>query len=147
MPSDERIEQALEVLSGQTQAFRSALAVTIDQMSAFAHAQGAAKEQKAESVAMELGPFAANLVDSSEFSQYAGDTAESSAQGVKTVKQAQDTLGKLAAKDDELFVVDVESGGSLWHSVAQRLGELGCAFAAARAFDDGDGAGGAAVRQ
>lgn len=146
MPSDERIEQALEVLSGQTQAFRSALAVTIDQMSAFAHAQGAAKEQKAESVAMELGPFAANLVDSSEFSQYAGDTAESSAQGVKTVKQAQDTLGKLAAKDDELFVVDVESGGSLWHSVAQRLGELGCAFAAARAFEQAKANGSSAEK-
>ena len=135
MPSDERIEQALEVLSGQTQAFRSALAVTTDQMSAFAQTQGAAKEQKAENVAMELGPFAANLMDPSEFLQYAGETAESSAQGVKTVKAAQDALGKLAVRDDELFVVDVESGGSLWHSVALRLGELGSAFAAARAFD------------
>ena len=135
MPSDERIEQALESLSGQTQAFRSALAVTVDQMSAFAQKHGGAKEQKADQIAMELGPFAANLMDPSEFLQYADDTAESSAQTLKSIKQAQDTLGKLAAKDDELFVVNVENGGSLWHSVAQRLGELGSAFGAARAFE------------
>lgn len=135
MPSDERVGQALEVLSAQTQAFKSALAVTLDQMSVFANTQGAAKEQKAEKIAMELGPFAATLVDPNEFSHYSGDTAESTAQALKVVKDARDTLGKLAAKDDELFVVDVESGGSLWHSVAQRLGELGSAFAAARAFE------------
>jgi hypothetical protein len=34
-----------------------------------------------------------------------------------------------------MFVVDVESGGSLWHGIAQRLGELGSAFAAVRAFE------------
>jgi hypothetical protein len=135
MPSDERIEQALEVLSAQTQAFRSALAVTIDQMSVYAHAQGAATEEKADMIAMELGPFAANLVDASEFSQYAGGDAASNAQVLKTVHQAQETLTELANRGDELFVLDVESGGSLWHSIAQRLGELGRAFAAARAFD------------
>ena len=135
MPSDERVELALEVLSGQTQAFRSALAVTVDQMGVFAHAHGAAKEEKAKLMGMELGPFAAGLMNPSEFSKYAGETAESSAQALKTIKQAQDTLTELAAKDDELFVLDVASGGSLWHSVAQRLGELGRVFAAARAFE------------
>jgi hypothetical protein len=135
MPSDERIDEALDALSGQTQAFRSALAVTIDQLSVFANTHGAEKEQRADLIAMELGPFAADLVDASEFSQYAGDATESTTQTLKTVDQAQATLNELADKGDELFVVDVESGGSLWHSVAQRLGELGRAFAAAHAFE------------
>ena len=135
MPSDERIEQALGVLSAQIQAFKSALAVTVDQMSAFANSQGAAEGQKAQKLAMELGPFAANLVDANEFAQYAGTTAESSALGQKTITKAQDTMAKLASQDDGMFVVDVESGGSLWHCIAQRLGELGSAFAAARAFE------------
>ena len=135
MPSDERIGQALEVLSAQTQAFKSALAVTADQLSAFANAQGAAKEQKADKIAMELGPFAANLMDPSEFSQYSGETAEANDRALKTAQLAQETLTELAAKEDELFVLDVESGGSLWHSVAKRLGELGRVFAAARAFE------------
>ena len=135
MPSDERIEQALEVISVQTQAFRSALAITIDQMSSYAHSQGAASDEKAGMIAMELGPFAENLVDPSEFSRYADGPAASNAQALKTVSQAQDMLTELQDKGDELFVIDVESGGSLWHSIAQRLGDLGRAFAAARAFD------------
>ncbi len=135
MPSDERIEQALEIVSTQAQAFRSALAATIDQMSAFAHTQGAAKDQKSELIAVELGPFASELVDPNEFSQYAGDTAQSSAQALQVVKKSQETLEELADKGDEFLVVEVESGGSLWHSIAQRLGELGRAFAAARAFE------------
>ncbi len=135
MPSDERIEQALEAFSGQIQAFQSALAVTIDQMSAYASTQGAAKEQKADRIATELGPFAANLVDPGEFSQFAGDNAESTAQGLKIVKLAQKTLDELAKKDEQYFVVDVESGGSLWHTIAKRLEEFGCVFAAARAFE------------
>jgi hypothetical protein len=135
MPSDERIEQALEALSAQKQVFQSALAATIDQIGAYAHAHGAADNEKAQMIAMELGPFAANLVDAGEFSRYSGDVAASTNQALKTVKHAQDTLGDLADKGDELFVVDVKPGGSLWHSVAQRLSELGRAFAAARAFD------------
>jgi len=135
MPSDERIEQALETVSAQKQAFRSALAATIDQMGAYAHAHGAAKDQKAELIAMELGPFAANLVDASEFSQYAEDAPASTTQTLDVVKKAQETLDELADKGDEIFVVEVESGGSLWHSVHQRLAELGRAFAAARAFE------------
>jgi len=135
MPSDERIKPALESLSAQTQAFRSALAVTIDQLSAYANAQGAAKDQKADMIAMELGPFADNLVDASEFSQYAGDSVEATTQALSTVQDAQNALAELADKGDDLFVVDVKSGGSLWHSVAQRLGELGRAFASARAFE------------
>ena len=135
MPSDERIEQALEALSAQTQAFQSALAVTIDQMNAYAHAQGAPTDEKAEMIAMELGPFAANLVDANEFSQYAGGGTASNTQALQTVSEAQNTLHELADKGNDLFVIDVEPGGSLWHSVAQRLGELGRAFAAARAFD------------
>jgi len=135
MPSDERIDQALEILSGRTQAFRSALAVTVDQLNAYAHSHGAAKQEKAKLISMELGPFAATLMDPGEFSQYAGDTAASSDQTLKAIKLAKKALEELASKNNDLFVVDVESGGSLWHSVAQRLGELGSAFAAARAFE------------
>ena len=135
MPSDERIEQALEALSGQAQAFRSALAATIDQMNAYAHTQGAATDEKASMMAMELGPFAANLVDPGEFSKYSEETPASAGTALKTVDDASKTLEDLADKGDELFVVDVETGGSLWHSIATRLGELGRAFEAARAFD------------
>jgi len=136
MPSDERIEPALEALTVQKQAFQSALAVTIDQMSAYANTQSAEKDQKAEMIAMELGPFADSLVDAGEFSQYAGGgSAETTSQALTTVHEAQNALTDLAGKSDDLFVVDVKSGGSLWHSVAERLGELGRAFAAARAFD------------
>ncbi len=135
MPSDERIEQALEALSAQSQAFRSALAATIDQIGAYAHAQGAANEEKASIIAMELGPFAAKLVDPGEFSHYAENTPASPGNALNTVEDSLKALNELADKGDDLFVVDVESGGSLWHSVATRLGELGRAFGAAHAFE------------
>lgn len=135
MPSDERIEQALEVVSAQTQAFQSALAATIDQLSGYAGSRGAENDQKAEMIAVELGPFAANLVDPAAFSQFAEDAPASVGQALETVEDANKILADLADKGQELFVLDVETGGSLWHSIATRLGELGRAFGAARAFE------------
>ena len=55
MPSEERMDQALKALSGQTQAFRSALAMTIDQIRNFQAAHGSAAESKADRLAAELG--------------------------------------------------------------------------------------------
>ena len=47
MPSDERIEQALEALSAQSQAFRSALAATIGMLLLVWHLPPAGLAEKA----------------------------------------------------------------------------------------------------
>ena len=135
MPSDDRIKQALELVSGQAEAFRSALAVTIDQMRSYADSQGAAKDKKADHLATELGPFATNLVDSHRLSQIVCDTEESSAAALKVVVQARKALSELADKQDDLFVLDLDAGQNLWHAVDKTLANLGRAFSAARAFE------------
>ncbi len=135
MPSDERIDQALKALSGQTRAFRSALATTIDQIRSFQAAHGSAAESKADRMALELGPFAAGRIDVERFSSLFTDTLKLDRPTLETIDKALKTLSDLASRGDKLFVVDVETGGDLQDAVGGALAEMGRAFGAARVFE------------
>jgi len=135
MPSDERIDQALKALSGQTRAFRSALANTIDQIRRFQAEHGAAADGKIDRVATELGPFAVGRIDFERFSGLFTDTLKLDRPTLETIDKALKTLTELAARGEKLFLVTVESGGSVRDSVATALEELGRAYGAARVFE------------
>ncbi len=145
MPSDDRIMQALELVSGQTEAFRSALAVTMDQMRKYAESQGAAQDKRADRLAIELGPFASNLVDTDRLSDVIDESEESSSAALKVVEMARKTLSDLADKGDDLFVLELEAGQNLWHAIDKALADLGRAFSAARTFEKAKANGGAGV--
>ena len=122
MPSDERIGQALEVLSAQTQAFKSALAVTADQITAFGNSQGAAKEKKAAQIATELGRDA----DTGGQTKYVVDLAKALAEparpmvaivGGSKVSTKLTVLEALSEKVDQLVV-----GGGIANTFLKAMG-------------------------
>jgi len=135
MPSDERMDQALKALSGQTRAFRSALAMTIDQIRNFQAAHGSAAESKADRLAAELGPFAIGRIDVERYSSLFTDTLKLDRPTLETIEKALKTLSELASRGDQLFVSEVETGGDLQDAVSGALAEMGRAFGAARVFE------------
>ncbi len=135
MPSDERIESALEALSGQTKSFRSALANTIEQIRNFQASHGSATEGKVARMKEELGPFATGLIDADKFSALFADSLKLDTLTLETIDKALQTLTELASRGDKLFVVEVAHGESLRDRVAAALEDLGRAFGAARVFE------------
>jgi hypothetical protein len=135
MPSDEKVVQALKSLSGQTQAFRSSLATTIDQIRSFQLAHGSAAESKIDRLAAELGPFAAGRIDLERYSSLHTDTLKLDRPTLETIDKALQTLSELAARGEELFLVEVESGADLYDTVGAALADVGRAFGAARVFE------------
>lgn len=135
MPSDERIDQALKALAGQTQAFRSSLAMTIDQIRNFQAAHGSAANGKLDRLAAELGPFATGRIDLERYSALHTDAVQLDRPTLETVDKALDTLTELASRGDDLFLVNVESGGDLSDTVSGALADVGRAFGAARVFE------------
>lgn len=135
MPSDERVEVALKELSEQTTAFRSAIANTIEQIRSFRASHGSNTNGKADRVAAELGPFAANLIDVEKFSALFADNLKLDSHTLDTIDKAVETLSELSRRGNDLFKVNVESGGSLRESVAAVLEDVGRAYGAARVFE------------
>jgi hypothetical protein len=135
MQSDERIDQVLKSLTGQTQAFRSSLATTIDQIRNFQVAHGSAADSKIDRLAAELGPFAAGRIDLERYSSLHTNNLKLDRPTLETIDKALQTLTELASRGDDLFVVDVESGGDVHDTVQAALADVGRAFGAARVFE------------
>ncbi|UCG87096.1 MAG: hypothetical protein JSW71_00695 [Gemmatimonadota bacterium] len=135
MPSDERIQPALTALSGRIEAFRAALATTIEQIRSFQSSHGSTAATKLDRFAEELGPFATDRIDVKKFSGLFADSLKLDTVTLETIDKARATLEELAALEDQLFVLDVPSGGNLRDHVSTALENLGRAFGAARVFE------------
>jgi len=136
MPSDDRVRAALEVLSGPTQAFRSTLARTADDVSRLLRARAATKEAKTASVAAELGPFARGRIAVERFAQTFDYQPSVNGGAAQVIRRSHDTLAALLDRGEDLFCVTVDQGASLRDAVATRLADLGRAFGVARVARD-----------
>jgi hypothetical protein len=134
MPSEEREEQVFQALERATQAFRSALATTIEEVRGLA-AAAADAGGRAEADGAELGSFAAGRIDTDRFSVLAGAAPTLDAAVTTRVKTAFEVLTSLASRKTGLFRAGVEPSGSLRHAVAGALAEAGRAFGAARVVE------------
>jgi hypothetical protein len=135
MPSDERVELALKALSGQREAFQSALGTTVEQVQSFLSDHQGSENGKLNRVATELGPFAAGRIDAERMAKLFGDTVSLDTLTVETIQQARDTMSELAQRNHELFLIDVAPGGDLRAAVGKALEEIGRAFGAVRIFE------------
>jgi hypothetical protein len=135
MPSDERIQLALNALSERVETFRAALVTTIEQIGSFQSSQGSTAAAKLERFAEELGPFAKDHIDAKKFSGLFADSVKLDTVTLETIDKARQTLEELAALEDRLFVMDIANGGNLRDQVATALENLGRAFGAARVFE------------
>ena len=63
MPSDERINQALEALAGAKESFTSSVAISAEEVRGILEREKGANENPQVRLAHELGPFAAGRID------------------------------------------------------------------------------------
>ncbi len=132
MPSDDRTQQALDALAVPRAAFRAALAATVAEVQAYAAAQCIGDNGQIERLSAELGVFGASRIDVQRAAALFADRLSLDAHAIDTVASALRTLQELAAREDDLFVVDVPLGSTLRNVVAQALEEIGRAFGASR---------------
>ncbi len=137
MPSEKPNEpNVFETLSRPLGAFRSALAATIERLRDMAtDAQGDATDPRGGGAA-DLGAFALGRIRGDLFEAVARrERAVVEPGAMAIVEQAFRVLTDLLERGDAAFRVEVPSGASLHHVVEARLGEVGRAFAAARAAE------------
>lgn len=133
--SDDLVEQAMAAVAPQRQAFRSALALTIDEVRSRLDAGSGGEDQAGPRTGAELGPFASGRIDPERFARLTARKDSAGDAWLEPARRALDTLRAVAARGDELFRVRVEPGGDVYASVDRALAEAGRAFGAARLAD------------
>jgi hypothetical protein len=135
MPSDDRVELALNVLAGQRDAFRAALGTTVEQVQAFLGEQRTSPNGGVNRLAAEMGPFATGRMDTDLLAELFGGSVKLDALTIETIEKARDTMTELARRNHDLFFAHVPPGGDLGATVAKALEEIGRAFGAVRIFE------------
>ncbi|HSG01776.1 MAG TPA: hypothetical protein VLA20_11615 [Vicinamibacterales bacterium] len=136
MPSDDSLTQAREAVRKSIDEFRSALAMTVEQVRTYLDAHRPSDNGATDHVAAELGNFAAGRIDVERFATlFKPSEAPVSDVTLDAVRRALETLSALVAEGDDLFVIDVPEGGDVRDAVERALASLGRAFGAARIVD------------
>lgn len=135
MPSEPRIQHALEALARPRAVFRSAVAMAVDQVGAFLDSNRAPLDGRASRTAHELGAFATGRVDAARFAAVLGEPGVVDSLAVARIERALKTLQQIDGRGDDQFIVRIAAGGDLRAEVARALTEIGRVFAAARAVE------------
>jgi hypothetical protein len=135
MPSDERVERALEALAVPRAAFRSAAAEAADGARAILAARGAVAGHGAARASGELGAFAAGRIDAERFAalfEHDGDLEPAAA---LALERAASVLTEVAGLGAAAHHASVAPGGDLHAAAISALARLGRGFGAARVAD------------
>jgi hypothetical protein len=134
MPSDTRTARALDALIEHRTRYRSAVSAAHDQMAAYLAAHRARTHGHAQTVARELGRFAAGRIDAERFSSVFAAAHVLTPETAERVERLVGVLAELLAEGDELFTCDVPPGGDLAGEVDRALARAGRVFGAVLAF-------------
>ena len=132
MPSDERMETALRALASPIEKYRSAVVTTAEEVRGYLASHQPANENRDEAVAVGLGKFAAGRIDIDRFSTLLTNEATDDPGTLEKVEGAYKILNDIASGGDKVFRVEVKSGSRVGDAVANRLSDVGRAFAAGR---------------
>lgn len=134
MPSDERVQPALDALAAGRERFRAAMTEALDQIRGYlaTHATGAG--DRATLALAELGAFAGGRIDGGRFATLLTEQRVLDGEAEAGVRRCADVLASLLARGDEPFVREVPAGGDLRQVVDGALADAGRAFGAALAF-------------
>jgi hypothetical protein len=136
MPYDDSGRQrALDAIEPQRDAFRSALVVTVEQLRASLDADAPSEAGPGDRAAAQLGRFASGRVDPQLFAQLISDSEPEDSDWLGPASLALETLESVAARGEDLFLVQVDSGEDLYAAVDVALAEAGRAFGAARVVE------------
>lgn len=130
MPSDPRLSQALGALAQPIAEFRAIVDGAIAQAEAYVAAQRATTSERTVRAGASLGRFAEGRIDASAFAALFPPVAAAAPSALAALDRALATLRDVRARGDELFVVDVASGGRLGPALDAALAEAGRAFGA-----------------
>jgi hypothetical protein len=131
MPSEDRKRTALDAVRPRIERFEAAVAKTTEQVRGLLAGTGdVANDQTAA-----LGFFAKGRVDVERFSAFTPKLARLDEAATAPTRAAQEVLKALLALGDELFVLKVEAGQDLGSLLAERLAQIGRAFAAAHVVE------------
>lgn len=132
MPSDARIEVALEHLSAAIDGFRSTVASTAEEVRGYLSSRQTDTRPPESKAAVGLGKFAAGRIDYDRFAALMTADGPEDPATLAMVEKAFDVLRTISAAESDLFHVRVKPGTSLNEAVAGRLAQIGRGFAAAR---------------
>lgn len=136
MPSDERIDRAVDAMAPPREAFRSALSTTVEQIQSFLNEFDAPSSNgRSARIGAELGPFGAGRIDTGRLAALVADEKEVDTLTLETIAKARDTLRELTERSGELFIANVPPAGNLYKTVQTTLEEIGRAFGAVRIFE------------
>jgi hypothetical protein len=135
MPSDPLLESAIAAAGSRCESFRAALAAAVMQVERFLEASRAPVAVPAERAAHALGSFGASHVDGERFAALFAEGAGLDAGAIERLERAHDLLVRLLGRGADPCVTRVPPGGDLRACVGEALGEVGRAFASARAVD------------
>jgi hypothetical protein len=128
-------DAALAAVTRQREAFRSALALTLDQVRNELDVRAAREDGTGARAAAELGRFAAGRIDPERFAALTSASASEDDSWLEPARRALETLRAVKARADGLFSAHVETGGDLYAEVDRALADAGRAFGAARLFE------------
>jgi len=128
MQFEEKKACALDAVRSRIDQFHAALTVTNEQVRGLLTASSNTEEDREEA----LGYFAKGKVNMERFNSFAPKSRRIETDAEAPVRAAQEVLKSLLAEGDSLFVIDMDEGRGLGHSLSVRLASIGRAFAAAR---------------
>lgn len=135
MPSDERLDSVLKLLSTSRETYRAALRLTIEQVRGFIAACGEEASGVVDRATAELGNFAAGRINATRFASMFIRSEAPSPESLYVVATALGVLQSLESSGDALFIVDVAPGVDLRAAVDAALSNAGRAFGAARVVE------------
>jgi hypothetical protein len=131
MQSEEQKACALNAVRSRIDQFHAALTITYAQVRGLLTGTGDNEADRSEA----LGFFARGKVNLDRFNSFAPKARRMAAEAETPVRAAQEVLKSLLAEGDDLFIINMEEGKGLGHSLSVRLAHIGRAFAAARVVD------------
>ncbi len=135
MPSDERTTRALAAVAGARDAFRSSIAMTVEEVRGLKRTLGAPRETRGAAVASELGTFADGRIDTGRFADLLVESHHVEPFELTHVDRALEVLASIQSRGEEAFRLELEPGAPAAVAVAEALGSLGRAFGAARVIE------------
>lgn len=134
MPSDARTSRALDALAAYRDRYRSAVSAAHDQMAGYLAAHRARSYGRAQTVATELGRFAAGRIDAERFSALFADAHVLTTETSERVERLVGVLAELLAEGDALFTCDVPRAADMHEFVDRAIAQAGRVFGAVLAF-------------
>jgi hypothetical protein len=135
MPSEADLDTILKSLAVPIGAFRSALALTLEQVRGFLASQESAGGGDGPPEKALLGEFATGRIDFERFGSLLARVPAIDAFSRTRIEEAYEVLRDAEAQSAHVAAVRAEPGGDLRGAVARGLAAVGRAFGAARVYE------------